>query len=124
MTRPHRTPVAQNGILGPENPKSATSRSVTWRCLVSGFQDTWNSNKEIRVCTGMLPMFCPLIASDSANVNLVPISFLDADHALDPLDRKKPKEMPVLPYLALEACISFCSVSDKTGAFLFLPCSH
>ena len=29
----HRAPVAQNGILGPENPKSVTSRSVTWRCL-------------------------------------------------------------------------------------------
>ena len=34
MTRPHRTHVAQNGILGPEKPKSVTSRSVTWRCLV------------------------------------------------------------------------------------------
>ena len=27
-------------------------------------------------------------------------------------------------YLALQACISFCSVSDKSGASLFLPCSH
>ena len=35
MTRPHRAPVAQNGILGPENPKSVTSRSVTWRCFKS-----------------------------------------------------------------------------------------
>ena len=37
MTRPHRTPAAQNGILGPDNPKSVTSRSVTWRysiCLL------------------------------------------------------------------------------------------
>ena len=33
MTRPYRAPVTQNGILGPENPKSVTSRSVTWRCL-------------------------------------------------------------------------------------------
>ena len=33
MTRPHRALVAQNGILGPHNPKSVTSRSVTWRCL-------------------------------------------------------------------------------------------
>ena len=24
----------------------------------------------------------------------------------------------------LQACISFCSVSDKSGASLFLPCSH
>ena len=28
-----RAPVAQNGILGPENPKSVTSGSVTWQCL-------------------------------------------------------------------------------------------
>ena len=33
MTRPHRTPAVQNRSLGPENPKSVTSRSVTWRCL-------------------------------------------------------------------------------------------
>ena len=37
VTRPHRAPVAQNVILGPENPKSETSRSVTWRCLIQ----TW-----------------------------------------------------------------------------------
>ena len=33
MTRPHRAHVAQNGTLGPENPKSVTSRSVTRRYL-------------------------------------------------------------------------------------------
>ena len=33
VTRPCGGPVAQNGTLGPENPKSATSRSATWRCL-------------------------------------------------------------------------------------------
>ena len=27
-------------------------------------------------------------------------------------------------YLVLQACISFCSVSDNRGAPLFLPCSH
>ena len=27
-------------------------------------------------------------------------------------------------YLALQACLSFCSVSIKSGASLFLPCSH
>ena len=32
VLRPHRAPVAQNGILGPENLKSRTSRPVTWRC--------------------------------------------------------------------------------------------
>ena len=36
---------------------------------------------------------------------------LDVDHALD-------------FYLALQACISFCSVSDTSDVFLFLPCSH
>ena len=38
---------------------------------------------------------------------------LDADHALD-----------LLSYFVLQACISACSVSDKNGASLFLPCSH
>ena len=38
---------------------------------------------------------------------------LDAANALD-----------FWPYLVLQACISFCSVSDKSGASLFLPCSH
>ena len=38
---------------------------------------------------------------------------LDADHALD-----------FLSYLVLQVCISFCSVSDKSGVSLFLPCSH
>ena len=38
---------------------------------------------------------------------------LDADLASD-----------VLSYLVLQACFSFCSVSDKSGGFLFLPCSH
>ena len=27
-------------------------------------------------------------------------------------------------YLVLQACISFCSVSDKSGALLFLPCLY
>ena len=38
---------------------------------------------------------------------------LDADHSLD-----------FLSNLVLQACISFCSVSNKSGASLFLPCSH
>ena len=32
--------------------------------------------------------------------------------------------MLVVSYLALQACISFCGVSDKSGALLFLPCSQ
>ena len=38
---------------------------------------------------------------------------LEADNALD-----------LLSNLVLQACISFCSVSDKSGASVFLPCSH
>ena len=38
---------------------------------------------------------------------------LDAHHALD-----------YLSDLVLQACISFCSVSDKSGRLLLLPCSH
>ena len=29
-----------------------------------------------------------------------------------------------LSYLVLQACISFYSVSDKSGTSMFLPCSH
>ena len=32
--------------------------------------------------------------------------------------------MLAVSFLVLQACISFCSVSNKSGAFLFLPCSH
>ena len=32
--------------------------------------------------------------------------------------------MLVVSYLALQACISFCSISDESGALLCLPCSH
>ena len=38
---------------------------------------------------------------------------LDAANALD-----------FCPYLVLQACISFYSVSDKSGTSMFLPCSH
>ena len=55
------------------------------------------------------------MVTNYANLYLVPISFrsrsdlvLDADHALD-----------FVSYLVLQACISFCSVSDQTGAALF-----
>ena len=38
---------------------------------------------------------------------------LDAEHSLD-----------FSSYLILQACISFCSVSDKSGVSMFLPFSH
>ena len=38
---------------------------------------------------------------------------------------RKSKEMLAISYLVLQACVShFCGVSDKSGALLFLPCSH
>ena len=62
----------------------------------------------------------PCLVPSWPQIMLIRISFrsrsdhvLDADHALD-----------FLSYLALQACISFCRVSDKSGASLFLPCSH
>ena len=65
---------------------------------------------------GMLPC----LASSWPQIMQIRISFrsrsdlvLDTDHALD-----------FLSYLVLQACISFCSVSDKSGESLFLPCSH
>ena len=65
---------------------------------------------------GMLPCLVP----ERPQIMQIRISFrsrsdliLDAEHALD-----------VLSYLVLQVCISFCSVSDKNGASLFLPCLH
>ena len=49
----------------------------------------------------------------SARFRLISFWMLISDHALD-----------FLFYLVLQACISFCSVSDKSGASLFLPCLH
>ena len=71
---------------------------------------------KILVYTGMLPCLVP----SWPQIMQIRISFqsrsdlvLDADHALDSLS-----------YLVLQACISFCSVPDKSGASLFFPCSH
>ena len=68
--------------------------------------------RRILVCTGMLPCLVPhwpKLCKSVSRSDLV----LDADNALD-----------FVSYLVLQACISFCSVSDKGGASLFLPCSH
>ena len=43
---------------------------------------------------------------------------LDADHSLHFLGTQEAKEMLIVSYLALQPCISFCSVSDKSGALL------
>ena len=66
--------------------------------------------------SGMLPCLVPswpeimqIYISFRSRSDLV----LDANHALD-----------FLSYLVLQAWISFCSVSDKVGVSLFLPCSH
>ena len=67
----------------------------------------------ILVYAGMLPCLVPswfqimqIRISLRARSDLV----LNADHALF--------------FVVLQACISFCSVSDKSDASLFLPCSH
>ena len=49
---------------------------------------------------------------------------LDAEHFLTSQEPGKLKDMLVVSHLALQACISFCSFSDKSGALLFSPCSH
>ena len=56
--------------------------------------------------------------------DLVLISFWMLTIPWTPQEPKKPKQMLVVSYLALQACISLCSVSEKSGALLFLPCSH
>ena len=105
-----------------------------WSCL-SGvylvfevFQETWHSNKENPSVCWHATLSYPLLASNYAHLYLVPISFcsrsdlvLDADHSLNFLGTQ---ESVRNCWLALQTCISFCSVSDKSGALLFLPCSH
>ena len=80
------------------------------------FQDIWYSKKEI---LGVLECY-PVLALNGLKLckfvsrsDLVLISSWMPDHVLD-----------FLSYLVLQLCISFCSVSDKSGASLFLPCSH
>ena len=72
--------------------------------------------RKIRVYTGIPPCLVPswlqimqICISFRSRFDLV----LDADNALD-----------ILSYLVLQACISFCSLSDESGASMFLPCSH
>ena len=81
------------------------------------FQDTWRSNKGNPSAYWNAALSCPFIWPQTMQIC---ISFrsrsdlvLDAHHVLD-----------FLSYLVLQACVSFCSVSDKSGASLFLPCPH
>ena len=71
--------------------------------------------RKLSMYTGMLPCLVPswpqsmqLRISFRSRSDLV----LDADHALD-----------FLSYLVFQACMSFYSVLDKSGAWMFLPCS-
>ena len=72
--------------------------------------------RKMLVYTGMLPCLVP----SWPQIMQIRISFrsrsdliLDADNALE-----------FSSYLVLQACISFCSVSDKSGASMFFPCWH
>ena len=60
---------------------------------------------------------CPCMASNDVNSYLVPISFWSLSGCWPCLGF-------FFSYLVLQACISFRSVSDRSGASLFLPCSH
>ena len=78
--------------------------------VLKAFRDIWPSNKENPSVCWHATLSCPLMASYSfrSRSDLV----VDADHALD-----------FLSYLAFQVCISFYSVLDKSGAWMFLPCS-
>ena len=96
--------------------KSWQSRFSGVHLVFKVFQNTWHSRQENPSAHWHATLSCPLMASNMQ----IRMSFrsrsdlgLDADHALDSLS-----------HLVLQACISFCSVSDRSGAPLFLPCSH
>ena len=78
--------------------------------VVEVFQDTWCSNKENSSAHWGENLSCPLMASNYGKSYLVLISFW----------------MLTMPwffwsYLVLQTCISFCSVSDKSGACIKMP---
>ena len=60
---------------------------------------------------------CPLMASNYANLYLVPISFWSRSGCWAFLGF-------FLSYLVLQACILFCSVSGKSGVSMFMPGLH
>ena len=66
--------------------------------------------RKILVYLWYASLSCPPMASNYANFVSRSDLVLDADHALDCLGT----------YLVLQAYISFCGVSDKSGAFLLV----
>ena len=90
---------------------SCQSRSSGMYLVFEVIQDTWRSNMQIPSAYWNATLSCPLMASSCAFSYLVPISFW----------------MLTIPWtciLCWQACISFCSISDESGTFLFLPCSQ
>ena len=68
-----------------------------------------------------LKLICKFVhRPDFALISLL----LHADHSLDLLGIQEAHENAVSSYLALQACISLCCVSDRSDALLLLPCSH
>ena len=68
----------------------------------------------------MLPLSCPSMASNYANLYLVLISFWMLIIPWTFLEAEKP-QFPILFYRRASL---FCDVSDKSAALLFWPCSH
>ena len=79
------------------------------------FRDIWPSNKENPSACWHATLSCPFMASNYANSYLVPISFWSRSGCWPCLEF-------FLSDLVFQACISFYSVLDKSGAWMFLPC--
>ena len=75
-----------------------------------GVSGHWHSNKENPSCFPVLSLKRPQIMR-------ICISFQSNSGCWPCLGF-------FVSYLVLQACISVCSVSNKSGASLFLPCSH
>ena len=86
---------------------SCRSRFSGVYLVLEVFQDACRSNKENPSAHW----------NNYANSYLVPISFWSGSGCWPFLGF-------IGTYLILQACISFCSVSDKSGASMFLPCSR
>ena len=87
VTRPHGAPVAQNGIPGPENPKSITSTSVTWRSLNpmegrgQGYHSIWAPDVPGISCPKTSSLGCLLLRGSGQETEHVKIEHVKNNQA-------------------------------------------
>ena len=99
-------------------------RCVSRFCQV--FQDTWHSSKGNPSDSWHATLSSPLLASNHANLNLalISISFWMLIIPWTFQEPKRLKEMLVVSYFALQACISFCTHYCCCLVRIKMPVAH